>query len=370
MLPIKIEERAVIAIMDLINKSNILSIFASINDKEPSWDGHVYLYGNENLKKENLSARIPIQIKGQENNDFLESTIKYSEVELSDLKNYQSSYGVIYFVIRINEERETKIYYNSLLPLDLEDIIAKKGHQGKTTLDFSPLPVSDYESVFHQFVHHQNLQASGTKLSIDVAENIEFVVQVEADENIFETLNRELKKVNYLYGNVPGVEGMLPIGKQSFLTDNQLVHQVSQNIDAFAFEVEIKTEDKDKYHLATVICIDNTYASEMNESEKTLLAHGAWILVEKIEVNQNLDPSTKEMSCEIDMGILNLSFDNTNFRINTNFSINDASVKRLMELANSFKVDSASQWKITLYDLLVINQDLTFTNPRKFEWRI
>jgi len=38
--------------MDLINESNILSIFASINDKEPSWNGHVYLYSNENLNGE------------------------------------------------------------------------------------------------------------------------------------------------------------------------------------------------------------------------------------------------------------------------------------------------------------------------------
>jgi len=41
---IAVEQYAVEAVRDCINYSDHLSPFVSDNDKEPSWDGHIYIY--------------------------------------------------------------------------------------------------------------------------------------------------------------------------------------------------------------------------------------------------------------------------------------------------------------------------------------
>ena len=57
-----IEEYAVDAVRDCLNYSDHLSSFIAEDDKEPSWDGHIYIYGNKK-NKEHLEGRLPVQVK-------------------------------------------------------------------------------------------------------------------------------------------------------------------------------------------------------------------------------------------------------------------------------------------------------------------
>ena len=50
---------------DLLDANNI-----NIGDKEPSWDGFVYLYKNKNHSKCNIEKRLPVQVKGTEQEDL------------------------------------------------------------------------------------------------------------------------------------------------------------------------------------------------------------------------------------------------------------------------------------------------------------
>ena len=47
-----------------ISKTERLSPFVNEKDKEPCWDGNIYIYANKQHSKDNIK-RVPVQIKGE-----------------------------------------------------------------------------------------------------------------------------------------------------------------------------------------------------------------------------------------------------------------------------------------------------------------
>ena len=64
------ETLSVDAVRDSIMMTDHLDQFIPDNDKEPFWDGAVYIYENKDHTKENFRGRMPVQVKGTENEDF------------------------------------------------------------------------------------------------------------------------------------------------------------------------------------------------------------------------------------------------------------------------------------------------------------
>ena len=141
----KTEHRAVNALEVIIDEHSTMEHQINGNDKEMSWDGYIWLYKKNNGKqsKENFEARVPVQVKGHNDNDrkYLgKNRIMYS-VELSDLSAYATEKGVLYFQIFIcGKERE--IYYSSLYPSKIADYLEdakKKGNSISISVPFSKL---------------------------------------------------------------------------------------------------------------------------------------------------------------------------------------------------------------------------------------
>ena len=91
---IQIETLAVNAVKDSILMSDYLIPFINDNDKEPSWDGKVYIYKDKNCTKDNLIGRLPVQVKGKECDDLSKEEISYS-MNVVDLNNYLDDGGAI-----------------------------------------------------------------------------------------------------------------------------------------------------------------------------------------------------------------------------------------------------------------------------------
>ena len=72
--------------------------FINDNDKEPSWDGFIYLYNSNDLKAENIKYRVPVQVKGKNAPNLLKKQWISYETELKHLRNYYSDGGVFYIV--------------------------------------------------------------------------------------------------------------------------------------------------------------------------------------------------------------------------------------------------------------------------------
>lgn len=53
-----IEEKAILCFKEYILDSKIISQYLNENDKEPCWDGHIYLYSDVKKDKNHLIGRI------------------------------------------------------------------------------------------------------------------------------------------------------------------------------------------------------------------------------------------------------------------------------------------------------------------------
>ena len=84
-----IESMAVTAIKNLIAWNNYLTSFINDKDKEPSWDGNIYVYSTSSNthNKKDLVGRVPVQVKGHISCSDFPDEVSYS-VDTSDLRNY------------------------------------------------------------------------------------------------------------------------------------------------------------------------------------------------------------------------------------------------------------------------------------------
>lgn len=129
-----IESAAISEVKDSILSCDILSPYISENDKEPSWDGFIYIYKDKKRKKENIRGRVAIQVKGESNSDFSQSEISHP-ADISDLRNYLKDNGVIYFVVYVDKQnaRRRKVYYDTLTPVKLG--LKLKSNENSTSLN-------------------------------------------------------------------------------------------------------------------------------------------------------------------------------------------------------------------------------------------
>lgn len=138
---------AVTAVKNAISKTDYLVESINENDKEPSWDGAIYVYDlpANNHKKEDYKSTVPVQVKGTVNNNHSNEKIKF-RVEVVDLVNYRKVGGTIFFVVYVSSDGEnTKIYYNPMLPFELNRILKDIGTKKSIMLEFCSFPTDKLE---------------------------------------------------------------------------------------------------------------------------------------------------------------------------------------------------------------------------------
>lgn len=143
----QIELLAVNAVEDYFTKIERINPMIPFADKEPSWDGFLYLYPDDSMKKETMIGRIPVQVKGK-TGEFVES-LSYP-INTSDLRNYMREGGCIYFVVLINDRQERKIFYRMLIPVELQNIL--KGKEQQKSINVMMKPLEDSDDVYHSLV--------------------------------------------------------------------------------------------------------------------------------------------------------------------------------------------------------------------------
>lgn len=143
----QIELLAVNAVEDYFTKIERINPTIPVGDKEPSWDGFLYLYPDDSMKKETMIGRIPVQVKGK-TGEFVES-LPYP-INTSDLRNYMREGGCIYFVVLINDRQERKIFYRMLIPVELQNIL--KGKEQQKSINVKMKPLEDSDDVYHSLV--------------------------------------------------------------------------------------------------------------------------------------------------------------------------------------------------------------------------
>lgn len=133
-----IEEKALNHFKSFIEDSKVISQFIADNDKEPCWDGHLYLYADGIRDKEHLQGRVPIQIKGTEVGRFVTKKWKF-KLEKAVLKVYLEE-PTFFIVCQVKKDsKERMLFFRELLPDLVNKLLRDMGKNATRMTLFHPL---------------------------------------------------------------------------------------------------------------------------------------------------------------------------------------------------------------------------------------
>lgn len=134
-----IEVLAVAAVKTAIAKTEYLVDYIKDKDKEPMWDGSIYAYSSKEKNNENWKGKAAVQVKGKNVKTLDMWEIKY-DLEVVNLQNYKKDGGLLFFVVGIDDNGDTKIFYKALTPYLINKLLEGKEEQGTIRTDFAPFP--------------------------------------------------------------------------------------------------------------------------------------------------------------------------------------------------------------------------------------
>lgn len=155
------EQIGVSAVNLSLTKTKRLVPSITLGDRNPSWDGDVRIYPNDENTKDTLIGKVDVQVKGKICSERTPS-ITYT-TEIADLRNFLNGGGAIYFIVYMDETGEnTKIYFKEFLPYNLLKILKECPSNQKTkNIEYSEFPEEtlDKIEIFTNFFENKKLQA-------------------------------------------------------------------------------------------------------------------------------------------------------------------------------------------------------------------
>ena len=155
-----IEDITVSTFTNLISRTERLQSFASTKDREPHWDGSIHVYASGKKREKDTIGRVPLQIKGILRNRFHPRKPTYP-VRISDLRQYLKEGDALYVVGVIFPNRSCQLYYCSLLPYDIKQLLQNtSNHQTTKKIPLSLLPtdLQVLENLFVTFLQDRDFQ--------------------------------------------------------------------------------------------------------------------------------------------------------------------------------------------------------------------
>ncbi len=123
----ELEKLATSAVVTELSKTDRLSSFINSGDKEPCWDGNIYIHEDKSRKKKNIK-KVATQVKGKAVTPrAVKRTISYP-ISYDDLYAYMMNGGTMFFVVYLdkNTGNPLQVYYTGLLPVKIKELIKVK----------------------------------------------------------------------------------------------------------------------------------------------------------------------------------------------------------------------------------------------------
>lgn len=169
----KIEEISVNKIENLCANFPKLESHIEKNDRTSSVDGKIIVRKQATEKKEDILDYITVQVKGTQVQELSESQISF-DADVADLKNFDLCDGIIFFVVEIVSNDKYRIFYNSLLPYDITDILNKtKERQKQKRIKLRELDESQFFDICSRFVTERKNQKGIKCIPNEDAEKLE-----------------------------------------------------------------------------------------------------------------------------------------------------------------------------------------------------
>ena len=147
-----IEEKAITEIKRYFEDSKTVATYLNDNDKEPFFDGNIYLYRGGKRDNTHFIGRVAVQIKGKALDRFNDNTLSYS-IDLVDLKAYLHE-GIAYFVVG-EVKRKKRIYYRLLTPIEIRNIIEEKGEQHSCSISMKRATDKQIKTVIAELIQFE-----------------------------------------------------------------------------------------------------------------------------------------------------------------------------------------------------------------------
>lgn len=137
-----IEGSAVGHLLTIFGRTSRLSAEISIGDRTPFTDGHIDVYTSRVKARQHWFARVQVQVKGREKKRRQAKKPTY-QVELIDLRMYERSGGVLYFVVDLADQPPFETaYYAILSPKVIDGYLSKlPDDQKSVSIKLTKLPV-------------------------------------------------------------------------------------------------------------------------------------------------------------------------------------------------------------------------------------
>ena len=158
-----LEKLATSAIEKEIAKTDLLSSFINSGDREPCWDGHIYIHEDKKKTKKNIK-KVVAQVKGKAvRTRDAKRTISYP-ISCDDLRAYMMNGGTVFFVVYLNKDTGDvlQIYYVSLLPVMVKKLLDEKKSQRTISVKFHKFPADNARKteLFLNFYEESKKQVS------------------------------------------------------------------------------------------------------------------------------------------------------------------------------------------------------------------
>lgn len=215
----KVEEKGLRILCDYFAECERIDTYIASNDKEPLWDGHIYLFNSDKQTSNNIYGRIPAQLKACSKTSGKEE-IKYG-IKKAALNTFKRDGGVVYFVIYINNSVGKQIYYSCLTPLLIKKYLTAPGSSDSVQIKLRQLTQNKLQITEDLFQFHydcKNQTSSADKPIVKIEEYFNkngkkefsvFAKSTEPVKNIFEHLQSHPQ---YLYATDDNKNITFPIG--------------------------------------------------------------------------------------------------------------------------------------------------------------
>ncbi|MCA1047793.1 DUF4365 domain-containing protein [Bacillus toyonensis] len=248
----KLERIAVEAINVYANKPDaLLRANIPVGDKGISFDGDIEVFKDHSESVGSLIGKVPVQVKGTEVKEFTDGIRTFS-IGLDHYQNYYTSQGVLFFVVEIKRNGDSKIFYKQLLPTEINEVLKKYGEeqgQKQRRIELRSLSETDLTSVCSKFL------AESKKQSIILIEKSPFSRE---DYHSFEltslTYNPMREPTRNIFEHdftMYGIHGELSVPlNQGRINAISLEIEEKITIDGCIYELQIKvTEELKKFIL-------------------------------------------------------------------------------------------------------------------------
>lgn len=206
----EIEKKAITQLRFYVEDSPMIVPYVREDDKEPIWDGYLYLYTDSAKDKEHFFDKVAVQIKGKTVDYIKIDNFKYA-IDTRDLRAYLNE-PVVYVVCQIVKgTKERKLFYRCLLPETIKNILKGKDKQDTVSVKMKPFPeeCSDFENILTTFVSDRRKQfqyAHSSSISIEEVKKrgiAQFQLSTPAKPmSRIETLQYLSSHESFLYANL------------------------------------------------------------------------------------------------------------------------------------------------------------------------